>query len=97
MYVYLYVYVYMYVLVAFDEVARHMDNVSDHNRFNRSRIKLAKNMLIEAKRYIGNFPVNGFAHKCNRGWTKPVYPSFYVEGHIYLYLLKSNSTRYIQL
>ena len=64
--------VYVFVAYLISRDSPNLDNVSDHNQFDRSRIKLAKNMLIEAKRYIIISIVNGFAHKCNRVWTKLV-------------------------
>ena len=63
--------VYVFVAYLISRDSPNLDNVSDHNRFDRSKIKLARNMLIEAKRYnIIIFSVNGFAHKCNRVPTK---------------------------
>ena len=53
---------YEYVLVTSNQ-SPIMDNVSDHNRFDASRLKGAKKLLIKVKRYITTFAINGFAIK----------------------------------
>ena len=61
---------YVWILLVTSDQSPIMDNVSDKNRFDASWLKRAKILLINVKRYIRTFPINGFANKCKWVWTK---------------------------